>query len=146
MYLFVDHYLNQWVKMHSRKPILLRGARQVGKTFSVRELGKINFLLKCIIHSTIVFYSADLFEARGRCRYSKAHRAIPAADSSTISLALLLTPMFGAPNTPINAKYQTLDRLPILLDAYSAGGTVGRRLFRARRRSWGRNQAARPTR
>ena len=40
MYRFVDHYLNQWVKESTRKPLLLRGARQVGKTFSARELGK----------------------------------------------------------------------------------------------------------
>lgn len=40
MYRFLDHYLNQWVNERTRKPLLLRGARQVGKTFSVRELGK----------------------------------------------------------------------------------------------------------
>ena len=43
MYRLIDHYLNQWVKQHIRKPLLLRGARQVGKTFSVRELGKTFF-------------------------------------------------------------------------------------------------------
>lgn len=37
---FVDSYLNQWVAEKTRKPLLIRGARQVGKTFSVRKLGK----------------------------------------------------------------------------------------------------------
>lgn len=39
MYRFINSYLNQWVKEKTRKPLLIRGARQVGKTFSVRELG-----------------------------------------------------------------------------------------------------------
>lgn len=37
---FIDLFLNQWVTESERKPLLLRGARQVGKTFSVRKLGE----------------------------------------------------------------------------------------------------------
>lgn len=37
---FIDSYLNQWVADEARKPLLLRGARQVGKTFAVRKLGE----------------------------------------------------------------------------------------------------------
>ena len=36
----IDHFLLQWKQNSYRKPLLLRGARQVGKTFSVRQLGK----------------------------------------------------------------------------------------------------------
>lgn len=36
----VDAYLAQWKTDQNRKPLLLRGARQVGKTHAVRELGK----------------------------------------------------------------------------------------------------------
>jgi len=36
----VDYYLLHWKHYQFRKPLLLRGARQVGKTFAVRELGK----------------------------------------------------------------------------------------------------------
>lgn len=36
---FIDLFLNQWVTSIDRKPLVLRGARQVGKTFSVRQLG-----------------------------------------------------------------------------------------------------------
>lgn len=35
----VDHYLNHWMKGPRRKPLLLRGARQVGKTYAARHLG-----------------------------------------------------------------------------------------------------------
>jgi predicted AAA+ superfamily ATPase len=35
----IDYYLNGWKVSSIRKPLLIRGARQVGKTFSVRELG-----------------------------------------------------------------------------------------------------------
>ena len=32
--------LKSWVKSNNRKPLILRGARQVGKSWLVRELGK----------------------------------------------------------------------------------------------------------
>ncbi len=36
----IDHYLHEWKTSSHRKSLLLRGARQVGKTYAVRELGK----------------------------------------------------------------------------------------------------------
>jgi len=36
----IDKYLNEWKEENSHKVILLRGARQVGKTYTVRKLGK----------------------------------------------------------------------------------------------------------
>lgn len=35
----IDKYLTDWAQKESRKPLLLRGARQVGKTSAVRHLG-----------------------------------------------------------------------------------------------------------
>jgi len=35
----IDHYLGEWKQRTDRKALLLRGARQVGKTYAVRELG-----------------------------------------------------------------------------------------------------------
>jgi len=37
---YIDDYLLQWKSNARRKPLLLRGARQVGKTYAVRSLGK----------------------------------------------------------------------------------------------------------
>lgn len=37
---FIDFHLKEWAEETRRKPLLLRGARQVGKTYAVRELGK----------------------------------------------------------------------------------------------------------
>ena len=36
----IDDYLSEWATRESRKPILLRGARQVGKSTVVRHLGE----------------------------------------------------------------------------------------------------------
>ena len=36
----VDPYLTEWKESPYRKPLLLRGARQIGKTHAVRHLGK----------------------------------------------------------------------------------------------------------
>ncbi len=37
---FVDYFLHKWKTGSFRKPLLIRGARQVGKTHSIREFGK----------------------------------------------------------------------------------------------------------
>ncbi len=36
----IDYFLLEWKDRQRRKPLLLRGARQVGKTYSVRKLGQ----------------------------------------------------------------------------------------------------------
>ncbi|CAN5163973.1 hypothetical protein BH09DEP1_BH09DEP1_4980 [soil metagenome] len=36
----IDYFLVEWKNRKGRKPLLLRGARQVGKTHAVRALGK----------------------------------------------------------------------------------------------------------
>ena len=36
----IDHYLLQWKQSPGHLPLIVRGARQVGKTFSIREFGK----------------------------------------------------------------------------------------------------------
>lgn len=36
----IDYYLKQWKTEPDRKPLLVRGARQVGKTYSIRSFGK----------------------------------------------------------------------------------------------------------
>lgn len=36
----IDYFLLEWKDRPNRKPLLLRGARQVGKTHAIRELGK----------------------------------------------------------------------------------------------------------
>ncbi|NGX53439.1 MAG: hypothetical protein K1000chlam4_00151 [Chlamydiae bacterium] len=36
----IDWHLADWEKEKRRKPLLLKGARQIGKTYSVRQLGK----------------------------------------------------------------------------------------------------------
>src|SRR3990172_11714559 len=36
----IDYHLRRWKNNSLRQPLLLRGARQVGKTYAVRELGK----------------------------------------------------------------------------------------------------------
>lgn len=36
----IDQELKEWKESKSRKSLLLRGARQVGKTFAVRKLGE----------------------------------------------------------------------------------------------------------
>lgn len=64
----IDWHLGQWKGDRYRKPLLIRGARQVGKTYGVRELGKsfknlveINFERKKGVHK---IFSEDLVPER----------------------------------------------------------------------------------
>ena len=43
MYRKVSEYLTQWKQSPYRKPLLVQGARQVGKTYSILEFGKQNY-------------------------------------------------------------------------------------------------------
>jgi len=36
----IDHYLQEWKQLDDHKSLLVRGARQVGKTYSIRNLGQ----------------------------------------------------------------------------------------------------------
>ena len=54
----IDWHLKEWKMKKMRKPLLLRGARQIGKTFAVRRLGKsfksfveVNFEMTKDVHS-----------------------------------------------------------------------------------------------
>ena len=40
---FIDYDLRRWQESSRRKPLILRGARQVGKTWSIKEFGKSRF-------------------------------------------------------------------------------------------------------
>lgn len=40
MKLVIDNYLRDWKQRPDRKALLLRGARQVGKTYAIRTLGE----------------------------------------------------------------------------------------------------------
>lgn len=61
---FIDQELLQWKEDPGRKPLLIRGSRQVGKTYSVRQLAKefpsyleVNFELERSVHT---FFEKDL--------------------------------------------------------------------------------------
>ena len=43
MYRHVDNYLSQWKESKYRKPLVIQGARQVGKTYAILEFGHKNY-------------------------------------------------------------------------------------------------------
>jgi predicted AAA+ superfamily ATPase len=83
----IDNTLNEWKLNPSRKVLLLRGARQVGKTWSVRNLGKgfryfleINFESSREIHQ---LFSGNL-NPDELCRNLSAYYNIPLIDGETL--------------------------------------------------------------
>ena len=39
----IDQYLQEWKAGENRKPLIVKGARQIGKTESIREFAKENY-------------------------------------------------------------------------------------------------------
>lgn len=62
---FIDKYLLEWKDSTLRKPLILRGARQVGKTYSVKQLGQLfeNFVSINLEFEPelIQFFESDLY-------------------------------------------------------------------------------------
>ena len=46
---FIDQELRKWKEARRRKPLIVRGARQVGKTYSVKQFGKDSFNALAIV-------------------------------------------------------------------------------------------------
>jgi predicted AAA+ superfamily ATPase len=81
-------YLNYWKNKESRKVLLLRGARQVGKTFIVRELGK---AFKRFIELNLVaepriaaLFSQGSLEPDGIIEAIGAFKGVPVVDGETL--------------------------------------------------------------
>ena len=84
---FIDNQLNDWIQSSSRKSLLVRGARQVGKTFSVRNMGKrfthfleVNFEMEKEVHQ---FFQSDL-DPDVICANLSAYYNIPIIDGETL--------------------------------------------------------------
>ena len=43
MYRKISEYLEQWKESPHRKPLIVQGARQVGKTYSILEFGRTHY-------------------------------------------------------------------------------------------------------
>ena len=43
MYRKIKHFLKSWKESKHRKPLILQGARQVGKTYSILEFGRTHY-------------------------------------------------------------------------------------------------------
>lgn len=84
---FVDQDLVRWKSDPNRKTLLVRGARQVGKTYSVRELAKtfdhyleVNFESDREVHS---FFERDI-DPEILCRNLSAYYNVPVKDGRTL--------------------------------------------------------------
>ena len=62
MYRFAEGYLQQWLFKTRRKPLILRGARQVGKSTLVRQFANQNKLNLCEINLERHMYLNDIFK------------------------------------------------------------------------------------
>ena len=58
----ITEQLIRWKNSSDRKPMILNGARQVGKTFILREFGKEHYQNTIYINLELNHYAASLFD------------------------------------------------------------------------------------
>ena len=58
----ITDQLIRWKNSSDRKPMILNGARQVGKTFILREFGKEHYQNTIYINLELNHYAASLFD------------------------------------------------------------------------------------
>ena len=63
MYRFAHNFLKEWKKKPNRKPLVIRGARQVGKSYLVRSFAGENFENFIEINFEKTPEMADLFKS-----------------------------------------------------------------------------------
>ena len=67
----IDKYLLDWKNNPERKPLIVKGARQIGKTESIRAFGKanyesvieINFVLQKKFRAILAHFQTDVVDA-----------------------------------------------------------------------------------
>ncbi len=58
----IDNYLREWKLNKEHVPLIVKGARQVGKTFSIREFAKKNYSSFIEINFISDFQYRDIFD------------------------------------------------------------------------------------
>ena len=126
MYRKLMTYLESWKISTHRKPLILQGARQVGKTYSILEFGRLHY-------DNVAYFN---FETDPKLNETFAG-AIMAADNV---LALFLLPFFGAlsdkTSTRIGRRMSfivggtaaaviLMNLIPLLDDRYAASPSTG---------------------
>jgi predicted AAA+ superfamily ATPase len=102
---FIDQELIHWKVKDARKPLLVRGARQVGKTYSVRQLAKsfsyyleVNFESDKSVHT---FFGKDL-NPDEICMNLSAYFNVPVQDGQTL---LFLDEIQACPQAISSLRY-----------------------------------------
>jgi hypothetical protein len=57
----LDNFLIQWAQKKHRKPLLLRGARQTGKSYAVEKLAKLFPYFVCVNFKETLLWENSLF-------------------------------------------------------------------------------------
>lgn len=78
--------LTEWTRERNRKPLVVRGARQVGKTWLVRELSRTHFEHLLEVNFDRFPQKADLVstDIESTLRYLSADAGVPVEDGKTL--------------------------------------------------------------
>lgn len=115
--------LKQWKKRKNRKPLIIQGARQVGKTWLMQEFGRMEFKHTFIINFEDNPKSREVFETDLDVNRIINTLSIQAGYSITPDTLLVFDEIQACPNALTSLKYfcENLPQQPIL----AAGSLLG---------------------
>jgi len=117
MYRFSEAYLQQWFTRKRRKPLILRGARQVGKSTLARQFAKLNRLDLCEINLERHMYLNDIFKTSDIEYILHELEAIIGVDIRKSDSLLFLDEIQATPYALQSLRYFYEDRPEILVMA-----------------------------
>jgi len=113
---FVSKELDNWLKAHNRKPMVLRGARQVGKTWLVRDLAKRQKLKLIELNFERLPSLADLFSENNPVEILRNIEAEFATTIKPESSLLFLDEIQAAPELFSKLRWfkEDIQKLPVI--------------------------------
>ena len=113
---FASKELDNWLKAHNRKPMVLRGARQVGKTWLVRDLAKRQKLKLIELNFERLPSLADLFSENNPVEILRNIEAEFATTIKPESSLLFLDEIQAAPELFSKLRWfkEDIQKLPVI--------------------------------
>ena len=116
MYRYAEEKLNNWFHQKRRKPLVLRGARQVGKTRLIRNFAIKNNLLLAEINLEKYFYLNDVFKTLSIENILKEIEGISKCPLNSGNLLIFLDEIQSTPNAlqALRYFYEEKPEIPVI--------------------------------
>lgn len=109
-----EQYLLRWLKRADRSPLLIRGARQVGKTYLIEQFGKQHFSKLVTINFELMPECIDCFESLDPAVIIQGLQIVTGLTLDPVNTLLFLDEIQDCPNAIMALRYFK-EKMPSLM-------------------------------